>query len=138
MVVEGGISLGYTLQLIVKVDNDLTQRKIVKKLYAVAGDVVLLDEDATLAEAKGHNRADEGSLRDDGGPNEGLVDMLDEGGIGKPARIMNFGAVAFAIVDLVRYVGHGGNHIHVKFSFESLLYYLHVEESEKAAAKTKA
>ena len=51
VIVERGISLGYTLEFIVEVYHYLTEWKIEKYFHTIARYIVLLHQFATLAEA---------------------------------------------------------------------------------------
>ena len=126
MVVERGISLGDALQFVVEVDYDLAKREVVEEFDTVSRDVILLNKHATLTQTEGHDRPDESGLGDDRGADEGFVDVIDKRRVGEAPGVVHFGAYAFAIVHLVRYVRHRGDHIHSELAFETFLYDLHV------------
>ena len=109
VVVEGRIALGDTLELVVEVDNYLAQRHIEYHLHAVAGDVLLLDELAALAQTECHDGSDELCRGDDGGAYVGFFDIVDEGGVGQARGVVYLYHAAAFVVDAVAYIRHGGD-----------------------------
>ena len=51
---------------------------------------------------------------------------------------MHLGHVALFVVHLIRYVGHGGDDIHIELAAEALLHNLHVQQTQEAAAEAEA
>ena len=64
--------------------------------------------------------------------------MVYEGGVGETRGVMHFCHGAPLVVHTVAYVWHGGDDFHVELAAETLLYNLHMEQSEEAAAEAKA
>ena len=56
MIVKRGIALGYALELVVEVDDYLSERKHEMQFHAVAAHILLVDELASLVETKCHYR----------------------------------------------------------------------------------
>ena len=138
MIVERGISLRYRLQLVVEINHYLAERNHEYQLYAVAADILLLDELAPLVETELHYRAYEIGIGDDACTDIRLLDMLYHRGIGQPRRIMHFVHATLFVVNHVGNIGHGGDNIHVELSVQALLHNLHVEQSEEATTETEA
>ena len=126
MVVEGSIALRYALQLVVEVDDDLTQGQVKEDLDTVARDVLLLDELPTLTEAERHDRPDVGGICDDRCTDIRLLDTINRRDVWKPRGVMYLLADALLVVDLVGYVGDGRDDVHAELTVESLLNDLHV------------
>ena len=138
MIVEGGVASGDALELVVEVDDDLAEGHEVGDLYPTAADVLLLDELASLAETERHDGAYVVGGGDDGGADVGLLDMVDERGVGHAAGIVHLGHRALLVVDVVGDVGDGGDDAHVELAVEAFLDDLHVEQAEEAAAEAEA
>ena len=138
VVIERRIPFGDALQLIVKIDNDLSQRQVENNLHPVSRNVLLLDEDTPLAQAQGHDRADVCRACNDGRTDIRLVDMVDQCGIGQSGGVVHLLHVAFLVVHLVRNVGNGGDHVHIELALQPLLNDFHVQQSEKTAAETES
>ena len=138
MVVEGSIAFRYALQLVVEVDDDLTQGQVKEDLDTVARDVLLLDELPTLTEAERHDRTDVGGIRDDRSADIRLFDVVDRRDVWKPRGVMYLLADALLVVDLVGYVGDGRDDVHAELSVESLLNDLHVQEPKEATTEAEA
>ena len=51
---------------------------------------------------------------------------------------MYFLALSLLIIDLVGYVGDGGDDVHAELTIQSLLDNLHMEQSQEATAETEA
>ena len=64
--------------------------------------------------------------------------MVNHGHFRQPRWIVHFLGVALLVVNHIRYVGHGGNHIHVELTVESFLHNLHVEQTQESASEAKA
>ena len=138
MIVERGISLGNTFQFVVKVDNDFAQRHIIVYLHTVTGDIFLLHQFAALAQTECHDRADIVRGGNHRRTDIGFFNAVYQSGIGHAAGIVHLGHVPLLIVDIIRYVRHGGNHIHIEFAVQTFLYNLHVKQSQESATETEA
>ena len=100
MVVEGSIALRYALQLVIEVNDDLTQGQVKEDLDTVARDVLLLDELPTLTEAERHDRTDVGGIRDDRSADIRLFDVVDRRDVWKSGGVMYLLADTLLVVDL--------------------------------------
>ncbi len=138
MVVERGVSFRYTLQLVVEVDHNLAKRHIECHLHAVARYVFLLDQFSALAEAERHYRPDKVGGGDYRSTDIRFLDIIDKRRFGQAGGIVHLGHGTFLVVDAIAYVRHRGDYIHIEFTSEAFLYYLHVEQAEEAAAETEA
>ncbi len=98
MIIERGVALRDRLQFVVEVDHNFAEGHIESDLHAVAGDIFLLDEFATLAKAEGHDRADELSGSDDSGADIWFLDMVDESGVGKTGWVVHLEFIALLVV----------------------------------------
>ena len=64
--------------------------------------------------------------------------MFDFRLVGHARRIVYLAHLAVFVEDVVTYVGHGRDDIHIKLTVEAFLHNFHVEQSEEAAAESKA
>ena len=85
-----------------------------------------------------HDVADELGGRDDGRLDIGLLDLLDEAGVGHLDRVVDGVALPALVGDAVFHARRGGDQRKVELAFEALLNDLHVEEPEVAAAEAEA
>ena len=138
VVVERSVALRYRLQLVVEVDDDLAQRQVEQYLDAPAGDVGLLDQHAALVETQLHDGADELRLRDYGGADVGLLNVLYERRVVHTAGVVYLRLLAVLVENLIADVGHRRDDLHVELAVQALLHYLHVEQAEEAAAEAEA
>ena len=137
MVVEGRIPLGDALQLVVEVDDDFAQRHVVVDFHAVARNVFLLHQLAALAQTEGHDGADVVGTGDDRSADVGFLDVVDHRDVGHAAGVVHLHDMALLVEYLVRYVGHGGDDVHVELAVQTLLHNLHMEQSEETAAEAE-
>ena len=107
------------------------------EFHTVARNVFLLDKFTALAQTKGHDVANKIGACDDGSTNIGLLDVVNLHSIGHTSRVVHLLHFHVLIVDVVAYVGHGGDDVHVELTVKAFLYDLHVEESEESATKTE-
>ncbi len=103
LVVEAGVALGAALQLIEEVDHDLAQGDPVEQLDTLGRDVLHAVELAAPRLAEIHDRADVLGRHDEGGPEHGLVDVVELAGLGHLARVVEAG---LGTVGAVGHVGH--------------------------------
>ena len=64
--------------------------------------------------------------------------MVDKCLLGQARRIVHLLYAALLVVHHIRHVGHGGDDVHIELAVQTLLYNLHVQQSEEAATETKA
>ena len=64
--------------------------------------------------------------------------MIDQSRIRHTTGIMHFSHIALLIIYIIRYVRHGSNHIHIKFTVETFLHNFHMKQSEESATETEA
>ena len=138
VIIEGSISLGDALQLIIEVDNDFAKRQHEVQLHTVATHILLLNELASLVETKFHDRTNIVARCDDGGADIGFLDMVDHRWVRQSRRIVHLFLAALLVVYHIGYVGHGGDDVHVELAVESFLYDLHVEQTQEATTETEA
>ena len=96
---------------------------------AIAGNVFLLHQFAALAQAERHDGADIVRGGNHRSTDIRLFDAVYQGGIGHAAGVVHLGHVSLLVVDVVRHVRHGGNHVHIEFAVQAFLHNLHVEQS---------
>ena len=138
MVVKGSISFRDTLQLVIKVNHDFTQRHLVVNLHPVARHIILPHQFAALAQTQCHDRADVIGGGNDRGINERFLDVVNQRRIGHTAGIMHLVGMSLLVIHHVRHVGHGRNHIHIKLAVQTFLNNLHVKQSQKTATESEA
>ncbi len=64
--------------------------------------------------------------------------MVNQRHIGHTRWVMHFLHLALLVVHQVTYVWHSGDNVHIKLTVQTLLDNLHVEQTQEAAAETKA
>ena len=138
MPIKGRIAFGDRLELVVEVNDYFAQRHIKEQLHSVTGDIFLLDQFASFVETERHNRSDKSGCGDDGRTDIRFFDMVDNSQVRHSGRIMYFHLRAVFEIDVITYVRHGGDNVHIELAVQALLHNLHVEKSEEAAAETKA
>ena len=85
-----------------------------------------------------HDAADVLGRGHDAGLHVGLVDPGDVGWIGQVARVLQQQLLAVGLVHVVLHRRHRGDQVEVELALQPLLHDLHVQQSQKAAAKAKA
>ena len=90
MIVKRGISLGDALELVVEVDDYLSQRQHEMQFHAVAAHILLVDQFSALVETQCHYRAYEVGGGDDGRPDIRLLDMVYHRLFGQSRRVVYF------------------------------------------------
>ena len=108
------------------------------QLHTIATDILLVDELASLVEAERHDGSDEVGSSDDAGLDIGFLNMVNQCRVGQSGRIVHLFHPTLLVVAHIRYVGNGGDDIHVELSVETLLHNLHVEQSEESTAEAEA
>ena len=137
MIVKRRIPFRNTLQTVIEVDHYFPQRHIIKDLHAIAGNIFLFKEFSAFPQTKRHNGADIIGSGDDGSLDIGFLDMIDQCRVGHTTGIMHLLHLSLFVIYIIRYVGHGSDHIHVEFAIKPFLHDLHVEQSQKTATETK-
>ena len=138
MIIERRIAFGDALQLIVEVYHDFAQRHVVADFHAITGDVFLLYQFASLTQAESHDGTDVVGSGNDGGTNVRLLNMVYHRDVGHRAGIVHLDDVALFVVDIIGYVGHGSDDVHVELTVQAFLHNLHVEQAQESAPETKA
>ena len=138
MVIEGSIALGDGLELVIKVEDHLGQRQVVVQLHAVRSDVMLADQRAPLVHAQFHDGAVKIGLGDNLGADVRFLDMVYDGGRRQTGRVVHVHHFALGGIYLIRYVGDGGDYVHVELPEQALLYNLQVQQAQEAAAEAEA
>ena len=137
MIIKRRIPFGNTLQLIVEIDHNLSQRHIVIDFHTITGDIFLFNQFTTFTQAKRHNRTDI-----IGGCNNRcfdirFLDMVNHRRVGHTTGVVHLLHITLLVIDMVGHVRHRSNHIHVKLTIQTLLHNLHVEQSEETTTETK-
>ena len=138
MIVERRISFRNTLQPVIEVDHDFTQRHVIIYFHTITGNILLFQEFSTFPQTEGHNRADIIGSRNNRRFDIRFFNMVDQRRIRHTTGVMHFFHIALFIIYIIRYVRHGSNHIHVEFTIQTFLYNLHVKQSEETATETEA
>ena len=108
------------------------------QLHTVTAHVFLIDKLTTLVETELHDRTDKIGSRDDGSSDIRLLDMVDERWIGQSRWVMYLFHTTLLVIYHIGYVRNGGDDIHVELTVQTLLYNLHVEQTEESASETEA
>ena len=138
MPIEGRIAFGDRFEFVVEVDHDLAQGHIEEQFHTVAADILLFDEFTAFTEAERHNRADEISCRDHRRTYIRLLDPVNLRQIRHAGRVMHLYHTAIFGIDIIGYVRHRGDDVHIEFAIQTLLHDLHVQQAKESAAKTEA
>ena len=138
MVVERSVALGDGLELVVKVEDNFRQGHIVVEFHPVRSDVVLAHKGAPLVQAELHYGAEEFGLGNDLGTDEWFLDVVYKGRGGEAGRVVHVHNLALHSVNLVRYVGDGGDDVHIELPEKPFLHYFKVQEPQEAAAEAGA
>ena len=118
--------------------DDLGQRHPVGDHHAVARLVLHVEELAPPLLAELHHVADIRAGHHDGGGHHRLADALDLGGIREMVRVVNRDLFAITQLDTVFHGGRGAEQGEVELALQALLDDLHVEQTEKPAAKAES
>ena len=62
--------------------------------------------------------------------------MVDQGRRRQSRGVVDIDNLVLRGINLIRYVGHGGDYVHVELPEEPLLNYLQMEQPEETAAET--
>ena len=126
MIIERSISFRDTFQLVIKIDNNLTQRQIIDQLNSVTRNIFLLDKLSSFSQTKRHNRPDIIGCRYNRGPYIRFFYFFYQSRIGQTGRIMYLCHISFFIIYFIGYIRYCSDNVHIKFSIEPFLNYLHV------------
>ena len=137
MIIKRSITAGLRFQFIIKIKYDLGQRHFKDQLHPGLGQVALVDQDTTLAQAKRHDIADILGFGDDLRLDKRFFDAFGLYRVGKLGGIVHCDLIPIRGICNKAHVGHRGDHGLVEFPLQSFLDDLHVEHTEKAATKTK-
>ena len=136
-VIKAGIAAGNRFQPIIEIEHHLVQRQPIDRHRAVAG-IGQVDLLAAALGAKRQHRPQIFIRRHDGGLDPGLLDL------GDLCHLRHVGRVVKADLGTVRH-GHGvdnrrrgRNQIEIEFAFQPVADDLHMEKSEKPAAKAES
>ena len=78
------------------------------------------------------------SLRDHGGVDDGLFDLLDRAGVGELGRVIDLDDLAGVGGDAVAHARGGGDQVDIELALQALLHDFQVQQAEKAAAEAEA
>ena len=98
----------------------------------------MFEEFPTFTQTEGHDRTNIIGSRDNGRFDIRFFNMIDQSRIRHTTGIMHFSHIALLIIYIIRYVRHGSNHIHIKFTVETFLHNFHMKQSEESATETEA
>ena len=107
-------------------------------LDTITGNVFLLDQYATFTQTKCHDRTDKSRISNNRRTDVRFINMVDQRRIGQAARIMNLRTVAFLIVNLIRHIRNGRDHIHIELTVQTFLHNLHMQQPLETTTETKA
>ncbi len=63
--------------------------------------------------------------------------MVDQRHFRQSRGIVHLGDATFLVIYLVGHVGHRSDHLHIEFTAKTLLYDLHMEQTEETAAESE-
>ena len=138
LVVKGSIALGTGLQHIEEIVYYLIQRKLIVKLHTGIVKVLHVLEHASPVLTQLHDIADVVRGSENARLYHGFLSHLNKSRVGIVGGIVDILHLAVGHSDLVDNGGGCGYEVKVVLSLKALLYYLHVEESEEAAAESEA
>ena len=96
------------------------------------------DQRSSLVHAQLHDRPVEIGLGDDLGPDEGLLDVVDQRRGRKTGRIVYIKHLTLSCIYLIGNVRDSRDYIHVELSEKTLLHDLKVQKSEESATETES
>ena len=137
MIIKRSIPFRNTLQLIIKVNHNFSQRHIIIDFHPVTGDIFLFNQFTAFTQTKRHNRTDIISRCNNRCFDIRLLDMVNHRRVGHTTGVVHLLHIALLIIYMVGHVRYRSNHIHIKLTIQALLHNLHVEQSEETATETK-
>src|SRR5690606_20540521 len=81
MIVEGSVTASTTLQLVIKVENDLCEWQFKNQFYSCRCQVMLIDQNTTLSKTETHDVANVIRQGDDLRTDERLLNSVQSAGI---------------------------------------------------------
>ena len=126
-------------QTVVKIENDFVERQFVNEHHAVCRDVFKLFLDAALFfEKRREFRREKRRSVKIVAVDKRFFDFRDSARFGHFRRRIDFRDFAVGRRHAVTHAGRGRDQIEIEFALQTFLNDFHVEQSEKAAAKTEA
>ena len=138
MPIKGGITLGDRLELIVEVNHNLAQWHIVQDFHTITRDILLFHQFTTFAQAQSHDWTNKIAGRNHARADIRFLNAIYHSNIWHTRRIVHLYLLAVLGIDIITYVRHGGYHIHIKLTIQTLLHNLHMKQTQESAAETKA
>ncbi|CAK8712742.1 hypothetical protein GKODMF_04320 [Candidatus Electrothrix gigas] len=138
LVIKRAITLGHGFELIIKIIDHLSQGQLTGELNPSWHGVMVVGVLAPSLHAQGHDCAHITFWDQDGGLDKGFFNPGNGTGIRKMRRVFHsqFGLILEGY--LIAYRGNREDQGNVKLPLQPLLNHFEVEQSQKAAAKTKA
>ena len=138
LIVERGIALRARLERVEKVIYYLVERHLIVQLDKARVEILHILILAAPVLTQRHDVADKLLRRDDGDLHKRLVRLGDGDGVGVVVGVVHHDGAAVGLADLVDDGGQRGDKLQIKFALQTLLYYLHMQHPQKAAAEAKA
>ena len=136
VVVEAGVPARSRLQLVVVVEDDLAERKVVDEQHAILREVLHVVEAAAALVRELHHRADVLLRDDDRRADVRLLDVLELAR--HLRRVVHLELLADTRLDAVGDVRRGHEQVEVELPLQPLADDLHVEQAEEPAAEAEA
>src|SRR5919106_1692424 len=136
LVVEARIASRARLQLVVEIEHDLAEGKLVDEEHALLAQVLEVVEAASALVGELHDRPDVVLRHDHRGLHVRLLDELDL--LRHLRRVVDLDDLAGPLRRLVRDVRRRDQEVEVELPLEALAHDLHVQEPEEAAAEPEA
>ena len=137
LVIERGVTLRATLQLVEEVDDDFGERQPVVQLDALGREILHLRHLAATGLAEIHDRARVVGGREDARLEVRLGDGRDLGSRRHLRRVGDFDHRTIALGDVVLHGRRRRNQRQAELALEALAHDLHVEQAEETAPETE-
>ena len=138
LVIIACVALSAGFQRVEEVVHDLVQRKVVVQIDTGLVEILHVPEHTAALLTQLHYVADVIRRRINMRLHHRLIRLLYLGGVGVVGRVIDENRLAVHLVDLVHNRRRGGDKIEIVFTLQTLLYYLHVQKSQKSAAEAES
>ena len=138
MIIERRVAAGDRFEPVIKVENDLVERKLVGEQDAGRGYILEVDLAAALFLDEFEDAANVFLVGENFGHDDRLANRLDIGGLGPARGIIDLDNAAVGQRDVVAHPRSGGDQIQFVLALQPLLNNLHMKQAEKSAAEAES
>jgi len=138
LVIEGAISLGDTLKLIVEIEDHFCERHVEGDLNPPGTGVIETGIDSTPLHTEFHHHPHIPLRHKNARPDERFLRPVNFGGVRVVLGVIDHQGRSIGEVEAVLDTWRSEDYGLIEFPFEPFLYDLQVEETEKAAPETLA